>query len=293
MSRVKVLFIFIDGVGLRPPAADNPVRPGNCPTLCGLIEEHARPIDACLEMPGLPQSATGQTAIYTGVNASRHMGRHCEGFPGPTLRKLIEEDNIFKMLARLGLRCRFADAFSVDSIEELTKRRFKSVTTVMSLSQPETISTLEDLLEDQAVFHDITRATLQEKGQAIEPIAPQQAGEHLVQLALTYDFTLFEFFLTDLAGHSRNPDQAAAVLQTLDIFLETVVKLCATTGLLLVLTSDHGNIEDLGTRGHTRNLVPFVALGPGGARLTASVNTIMDITPALVGLMAAKMESDF
>ncbi len=282
---MKVLFIFIDGVGLREPEVDNPVNTENCPFLYHLFAEHAHAIDACLGVAGLPQSATGQTTIYTGLNASQHMGRHCEGFPGPTLRKLIEEDNIFMMLSRKGLRCRFADAFSVDSIEELQNRRFKSVTTVMALSQPDTIAMREDLLDDQAVFHDITRFTLQDKGYNIPPVTPQQAAEHLFQLVLTYDFTLFEFFLTDLAGHSRDPLQAGNVLHMLDQFVETVVKLCASGEILLIITSDHGNIEDLGTRGHTRNLVPFVVLGPQAAELKAGVTSLIDITPQLKKIM--------
>ena len=30
---MKLLFVFIDGLGLRPPAADNPVNPEVCPAL--------------------------------------------------------------------------------------------------------------------------------------------------------------------------------------------------------------------------------------------------------------------
>ena len=89
---MRIVFLFIDGVGLHAPAPDNPVNPEVCPTLCRLIAQHAVPIDACLSMPGLPQSATGQATMFTGVNAPVFMGRHCEGFPGPSLRKKIEEN---------------------------------------------------------------------------------------------------------------------------------------------------------------------------------------------------------
>ena len=282
---MKVLFLFIDGVGLRAPATDNPIHAGVCPALCHLIETHAVPIDACLDIKGLPQSATGQTAMFTGVNASQVMGRHCEGFPGPTLRKLIEDDNIFLELTRKGLRCRFADAYLVDSVDNLKVRRFKSVTTVMALTQPETISIQDDLLANQAVFHDITRRSLLEKGYAVPTVTPQQAAEHLVQVALANDFTLFEVFQTDLSGHSCNYDQACETLKTLDLFLDTVVKLCKTTGMLLILTSDHGNIEDMGTRGHTRNLVPLIAVGPGADAFKANITSLTDITPRIVRLM--------
>ena len=114
---MKVIFLFIDGVGLRGPATDNPVNPEVCPTLCRLIAQHSVPIDACLSVPGLPQSATGQATMFTGVNAPVFMGRHCEGFPGPSLRKKIEEDNLFLRLKALGKRVRFADAYLVDSAE--------------------------------------------------------------------------------------------------------------------------------------------------------------------------------
>jgi hypothetical protein len=280
-----VLFLFIDGIGLRAPATDNPVHAGICPALCQLIGKHAVPIDACLNTKGLPQSATGQTTMFTGVNASQVMGRHCEGFPGPTLRKLIEEDNLFMELSRKGLRCRFADAYLVDSVGDLKVRRFKSVTTVMALTQPETISVQDDLLATQAVSHDITRHSLREKGYAVPAVTPQQAAEHLVQVALANDFTLFEFFQTDLAGHSCNYDHACDTLRMLDLFLDTVVKLCKTTGVLLILTSDHGNIEEMGSRGHTRNPVPLAAVGPGAETFKANAACLTDITPRLARLM--------
>ena len=56
---MKAVFLFIDGLGIREPAADNPVNPEVCPALWRLIDRHSRPIDACLGVEGLPQSATG------------------------------------------------------------------------------------------------------------------------------------------------------------------------------------------------------------------------------------------
>ena len=45
---MKAVFLFIDGLGIREPAADNPVNPEVCPALWRLIDRHSRPIDACL-----------------------------------------------------------------------------------------------------------------------------------------------------------------------------------------------------------------------------------------------------
>ena len=46
--------------------------------------------DACMEVSGLPQSATGQTALWTGINAPKILERHISGFPTFTLKKIIE-----------------------------------------------------------------------------------------------------------------------------------------------------------------------------------------------------------
>jgi hypothetical protein len=242
-------------------------------------------IDACLGIAGLPQSATGQATMFTGVNASEFMGRHCEGFPGPSLRSLIEKDNIFMRLRDGGKRCRFADAYMIDSIDDLRMRRFKSVTTVMSLTCPEVISTADDLADNLAVSHDITRVSLREKGHDIAVIEPETAAEHLTEIVRGADFTLFEYFQTDLSGHTRQYEQAAETLRTLDRFLAAVESACRQNEFLLIMTSDHGNIEDLSTRGHTRNLVPLIAVGPGADAMLSGAKSLMDVTPRLLKLM--------
>ena len=279
---MRVIYLFIDGVGIRPAAADNPVNAEVCPTLCRLIERHAKPIDACLEVEGLPQSATGQATMFTGVNCSQAMGRHCEGFPGLSLRKIIEENNLFLQLKKRGKRVRFADAYLIDSAEELAARRFKSVTTVMALTTPETISTASDLMEDRAVMQDLTRETIQDRYPDIPVIPPQRAAEHLFQLASEYDFTLYEFFQTDVSGHSMDYARACAVLRIYDRFLAALIRYTEAAGMTVVMTADHGNIEDIGERGHTRNPVPFIAFGPCEEFLRERVTSLVDVTPALL-----------
>jgi hypothetical protein len=279
---VKFIFLFIDGVGVKEPASDNPVNPEVCPVLCRLIRRHSVSIDACLETEGLPQSATGQATMFTGVNASKFMGRHCEGFPGPALRDMVAGNNLFLELKKRGKKIKFADAFSVESADELEVRRFKSVTTVMALSVPESISTISDLADDNAVLQDLTRETIQDRYPDIHIIDPEDAARHLFDLARGYDFTLFEYFQTDVAGHSMDYERACAVLREYDAFLSTLIRYTTAAGITLVMTSDHGNIEDMSERGHTRNPVPFIAFGPGEEQIRAKVKSLVDVTPALL-----------
>lgn len=283
---VKAILLFVDGVGLRDPAPDNPVREDVCPALFRLLSRSATPIDACLGAPGIPQSATGQTTLFTGVNAPLYLGRHMEGFPGPSLRNLISSSNLLLELSRRGRRVRFANGYPAESIEEIRNRRFKSVTTIVSLSCPEAICLRADLLANQAVFHDITRSTLRERGYTGPLIAPQEAAEQLIQMALANDLTLFEFFLTDIAGHSRDLHQAARILSLFDAFLEPVLLMAAERELLVVLTSDHGNIEQMDVHGHTLNPVPLAAVGLGADGLRDGARSLMDVTPRILRLLA-------
>ena len=279
---MKVLFLFIDGVGLRAAATDNPVNPEVCPALCRLIAKHGKPIDARLGIDGPPQSATGQATMFTGVNCADAMGKHCEGFPGPNLRKIIETDNLFKQLRSKGKEVCFSDAYLVDSAEELAARRFKSVTTVMALTTPETIRTVDDLQNGQAVMQDLTRETIQDRWPDIAVIPPQRAAEHLAAIVRQFDFTLFEFFQSDVAGHSMDYARACAALRTYDRFLASIVRFTEAMGVTLVMTSDHGNIENISERGHTLNPVPFVAFGPKEEFLRERVSSLVDVTPAIL-----------
>ena len=272
----------MDGVGVRPAAADNPVNAEVCPTLCRLLATRSRPIDACLGVEGLPQSATGQGTIFTGVNCAQLMGKHCEGFPGPLLRQTIQKDNLFLQLRRRGKKVCFSNAYLVESTEELASRRFKSVTTVMALTAPETIRVADDLVANRALTQDLTRETIQDHWPDIPTIPPQRAAEHLFAIARENDFTLYEFFQTDVSGHSLDYVRACSVLRVYDRFLSSLMRFVEAAGITLVLTSDHGNIEDVSERGHSRNKVPFVVCGPCENSIRERTSSLTDITPAIL-----------
>ena len=269
-------------MGLAAPSADNPINKEVCPTLYRLFSRHAKPIDACLGVAGVPQSATGQATMFTGVNCPQAVGRHCEGFPPIAVRKIVESDNLFLQLKKRGKKVRFADAYLIDDVQELADRRFKSVTSVMALTVPETVATVGDLVKGEAVMQDLTRETIQDRYPDVATISPQRAAEHLFGIARRNDFTLYEFFQTDVSGHSMDYARACAVLRLYDQFLTTLVRFVEAAGFTLVMTADHGNIESVSERGHTTNPVPFVAFGPKEKFLRERVNSLADVTPALL-----------
>ncbi len=284
-SDLKIIFIFVDGLGIGCTDSDvNPLCDPRLPTL-GTLLANAVPLDACLGVEGLPQSATGQTTLLTGINAPKVMGRHIAAFPPPSLKKLIEHENLFGKLRNLGKRCTFANCYLNVDPHRIPPRR-QSVTTVMTLSALGRVRDTAELLAGKAVTHDITRWTMHTRGYDGPLITPEEAAEHLIAIAEENDFTLFEHFLTDRAGHSGNPEKAFQCLETLERFIARTVRFADQPNHLFILSSDHGNIEDLSVRTHTRNPVPLVAIGDHRDEFGSLAN-LADVTPALVDLYAS------
>jgi 2,3-bisphosphoglycerate-independent phosphoglycerate mutase len=114
-------------------------------------------------------------------------------------------------------------------------------------------------MENRAVCHDLTRERIRhDRGYDGPLITPEEAAEHLIGIANDHDFTLFEFFETDRAGHSGDREKVFQCLEKLDRFFSKVWNFQG----LLIVTSDHGNIEDLSVRTHTLNPVPLFASKP-------------------------------
>ncbi len=283
----RTLFILVDGLGLGPhDPQQNPVYGGGCPCLQRLLDHHAVPIDAAMGVGGIPQSATGQTALFTGVNAAREMGRHVEGFPGPALREIIRAGSIYDRLAALGFSSTFANAYYVTDVAEVEARRVQSVTTVAALKSFGGVRDTSAMLDHRAVYQDLTRESLRERGYEGPLVTPAESARDLIAIAADYDFTLFEYFQTDRVGHKGTREQMDQILALFDAFLAKVLAFVEQPGALFVMTSDHGNIEASDSRSHSANPVPLVALGHGAERLKEQVRSVTDVTPALVELYA-------
>ena len=279
----RILLLFVDGLGLGglDPAV-NPIHAGHCPHLEALLQDHAVPVDAGMGVEGLPQSATGQAAMLTGRNTAKIVGRHVEGFPGRLLREIVREHNLFTRLADRGLTSTFANAYFVDEVSQVLAGRLQSVTTVATLAAFGTVRGREQLERNDAVYQDLTRQSLVARGYTGPIVSPAEAAEHLAAIAASHHLTLFEYFQTDRAGHGGDREWVVGVLAEFDAFLGRLLARCLETGLLLVLTSDHGNIEDLSTGLHTANPVPLAARGPGADALRARVRSITDVSPVIL-----------
>jgi hypothetical protein len=161
------------------------------------------------------------------------------------------------------------------------RKRRHSATTLLILAAGERLRTLSDLLEGKAVYQDITNRMLPEFGIKAPLISPTEAGHRLVNIAADHHFTLFEYFQTDRWGHKQNWEKAEELLGELDEFLWSVYQ-AASSDLLVVVTSDHGNFEDLSIRTHTLNPVPCLIFGPQASTVGESVQDLTGLTPSIL-----------
>jgi len=127
---------------------------------------------------------------------------------------------------------------------------------------------------------------MQRLGYPEEPIEPEEAALHLATLAHDHGLTLFEYFQTDRVGHSLDYAKAAAILSLYDRFLTRLLELVDLEETLLVLTSDHGNIEAMDIKTHTFSPVPLVACGRGAGEFLQDMKSLTDVTPKIVATLA-------
>ncbi|MEM0962083.1 MAG: peptidase [Bacteroidota bacterium] len=301
---MSVLFVFLDGVGLGTPTPDNPLATLALPafeqlaggqrwtadaTPIGTPSHVFAPIDATLGLEGLPQSGTGQAALFSGENAAQIHGRHFGPYPPTTVRDTLAERSVFARLARCGMptdRLAFANAYPDRFFEYAERRGRWTATTLAARSAGVRLRRAEDLRRDLALTADLTRSTwVRLFDPSVDVISEAEAGRQLAALLEAHDFVLFEYFLTDKAGHSRDPTRAAGVVQSLDAFASGLLGALGPQHTLVV-TSDHGNIEDLSTKSHTRNPVPLIAWGPGASRFV-SATSLLDVTPSIVQVLTS------
>lgn len=295
--------IFADGIGLGTEE-NNPVIVARTPNIDRLLGGHLLwgdriinhngctlyPLDATLGVAGTPQSATGQAALWTGVNTAKHLGYHLNAYPNEELIEIINKKSIFKQLSAAGKKVAFANAFTSDYEAQVVagKKRY-SASTLCALAGGIRLRRREDLLAGKAVYQDITNEIYRKRGEDVSIIDPFSAGKNLAGISLEHDFVLFEYFQSDIRGHKRDMEEAVKIIENLDEFLGGYLRVVESLNqskypVAFILTSDHGNIEDLSTSLHTLNKVPALCWSNFGLQWP-EIRRIEDVTPAIIEIL--------
>ncbi len=294
----KIALLFVDGLGWGEPdpATDPcwsyggerlrwPTRPPPGEPVRVADGGWATPIDACLGIDGLPQSATGQTTLLTGVNAQAVQGRHLSGFPGPTLRPVLLERSVLKQVCDLGRRAVFFNTFRSPFFDLPREKQLRmSATTIANLAADLPFFDVPDMTAGRSLYQDFTGQELIELGFDAPRLTPARAGEVLARNLGDWDFLLYEYFRTDKAGHTGDRAACEQQLAMYDEFLGAVLA-ARPDDVLVLLCADHGNIEDATVKTHTRNPVPLAAWGPGAREFVAGRTRLDDVTPAIVAAL--------
>ena len=277
---MRVLLIFLDGVGLGEDQPEsNPFAAANYPTLhqftngkrwlndTGIqITDRAVfiPSDTRFDIPGRPQSGTGQAAIVTGRKIPQIIGEHYGPKPNAATRDLINEGSIFTEIIQAGKTASLLEAYPQNWHDVINRgKRLPSSYQQAAASAGLPFFTADDLLAGHALSGDWTgEGWHTELNRTDIPIiTPYQAGVRLVELSRQYDFAFFPHWITDVIGHRGSLEEAIKLLHTFDEVMRGVLDTWHDDEGLVIITSDHGNIEDLSHRKHTENPVPTLVIG--------------------------------
>jgi 2,3-bisphosphoglycerate-independent phosphoglycerate mutase len=301
ISDRRILLFFLDGVGIGVrDASRNPLfdaRPsflmdlfdGVLPSLGHrTVESHAGlciPLDPNLGVAGLPQSGTGQATLYTGLNAARMIGQHFGPYLYSTLKPVVERHSVFAQLSGNGhmYPVALANAFPQKFFDYLAGPRRRMVAGMYAaMTAGVRFRDIADLRRGTAVSTDITAERWKHIGHPDAPVTtPYEAGRTLAGIADAHAFTLFEYFMTDKAGHERSRELARSVLREVDAMLRGVYDHVDRARTLVIVTSDHGNLEEIGIKTHTRHPVPAIFFGNRRGFRTDGLLSLSHLVPAI------------
>ena len=296
MNEAFVHILFLDGVGLaQPGSADNPFASAAMPYLTDLLGEEwflagrgrvttprasLVPTDANLGVDGRPQSATGQATILTGRNVPQLIGEHYGPKPNPAVADVIRAGTLFHEVSAAGGRAALITPYPEGYFAAIESgRRLLSSVPLAATSAGLPLMGADDLRFGRAVSPDFTGAGWRDHlGYSDIPLLTlPDAGRRIAAVAAEYDFSFFEHWPTDQAGHRGTLAEAVAHLESIDAVIGGLLDDWDDARGLLILTSDHGNLEEKAHRQHTRNPVPTILIGRDHAHHATIINDLTDI----------------
>lgn len=298
----NILLIFLDGVGIGEEDYEfNPFFKyefktfknifGEVPSLHKQVLRNSDvilfPTDARLGVDGLPQSGTGQTSIFCGVNAPEIINQHFGPFPYSTLIPIIIEQNIFKYFSDKNKKVFFANAYPKVFFDYLNsgKKRL-SVTQWCVKCNEMKFNNVNDVINGNALTPEITNHRWNEKLNYDLPLFDGKvAARKLLNISTENKLTVYEYFLTDHFGHRRIKDEMEFNLKILDDFLFTILTEYNKTTTSIVICSDHGNIENLSIKTHTLNPALTIVASKHCEKFYEEVKDISQIKNGIINIL--------
>ena len=238
------------------------------------------PTDANLGVDGRPQSATGQATILSGRNIPAEIGEHYGPKPNEVVREAILRGTLFQETVDQGGTAALLTPYPQGYFDVIKsgKRRYSSVpfaATQAGLA----LKTADDLRQGTAVSPGFTGEIWRTQlgYQDVPQYTLAEAGQQIAKIAKTHTFSFFEHWPSDQLGHRGKLEEAVAHLEKLDQVFGGLLGAWDDEEGLLIVTSDHGNLEDKSHRRHTRNKVATMLIGRGHEGYAAGVSDLTDV----------------
>ncbi len=238
------------------------------------------PTDAGMGVFGRPQSATGQAAILTGRNIPSLVGTHYGPKPNQAIAELICQGTIFHHVAKARKSSALLTPYPQRYFDAIASgRRSYSTVPLAAADAGIPLLTADDLKAGDAVSPDFTGQGWHDHlgYDDIPTISLEDAGGRIAQLGKRHDFAFFEHWLSDYIGHRGTMAEATRHLERLDTVIGGIVDNWREEDGLLIICSDHGNLEDKSDRRHTTNPTPTILVGANHANLGARIESLADI----------------
>lgn len=259
-----LVWLALDGVGHPLDAPEGSVWEQELPALRPVIAAGLA-LDAALGIPGLPQSGTGQTCWLSGLDAVARMGGHFGPHPGPTLQRVLREHALPVRLARAGMRTALANFYAPPYFENLGNAAQPARNRMGCFPFSFRAAGLPLNPADVPLLRATLGLGFQSPWSPLQPVdEARRMGRALGRAAQEFDLIVTDLWFSDLLGHQgRHPpspgvrEAGFAWLARLDALLGGLLD----TGARVVVSSDHGNLENLSVKAHTLARVPFAGVG--------------------------------
>ncbi|MEX0625834.1 MAG: 2,3-bisphosphoglycerate-independent phosphoglycerate mutase [Chloroflexota bacterium] len=128
-------------------------------------------------------------------------------------------------------------------------------------------------------------------------LAPEMSAEPITDEVVSaigsgaFDFVLVNYANPDMVAHTGVWDAAVRAAEFIDGCLARLVEACLGAGGALIVTADHGNIEEMRDPSgapqtkHTTAPVPFVLVDPQRQSVRLRDGTLADVAPTICELM--------
>lgn len=126
-------------------------------------------------------------------------------------------------------------------------------------------------------------------------MSAEQVTEKIKHMIDDYDFVIVNYANGDMVGHTGNYDAAVKAVEELDRCVRNLYELCFQKDILLMITADHGNCEEMITEDgkphtyHTTNEVPFIVCDKS---FVVDNGELSDIAPSILSILDIDIPSE-